>query len=141
MPRGAVLEAPKQAIRRVYFPLDCVASLVAVGTARSRIEAGLIGKEGMTGTGIALGDDQTPYELVNQIEGETLAMAAEDYGRVLRKFPEMDLLARRFARSLAIQVSHTALANGRFDIRTRLARWLLMVDDRVPTRSFVLTHE
>lgn len=141
MPRGAVLEVANQTISRVYFPLDCIASLVAVGAAGTRIEAGLIGKEGMTGTGIALGDDTTPHELINQIEGDTLAITADDYRLVLEKFPELHLLAGRFARSLGIQVSHTALANAKFDIRTRLARWLLMVDDRASTSAFGLTHE
>lgn len=141
VPRGAVLEVPHQAISRVYFPVDCVASLIAVGSEGTRIETGLIGREGMTGTGIALGDDRTPHELVNQIEGLALAMAAEDFKLVLRDAPEFDLLAGRFARALGIQVSHTALANGRFDIRTRLARWLLMVDDRTPKSAFDLTHE
>ncbi|KRB49268.1 Crp/Fnr family transcriptional regulator [Rhizobium sp. Root708] len=141
VPRGAVLEVAGQSISRVYFPLDCIASLVAVGSAGSRIETGLIGREGMTGTGIALGDERTPHELINQIEGATLAMAAHDFRLMLRKYQALDVLAGRFARSLGIQVSHTALANGKFDIRTRLARWLLMVDDRAGTSAFGLTHE
>lgn len=141
MPRGAVLEVANQTISRVYFPIHCIASLVAVGTAGTRIETGLIGNEGMTGTGIALGDNRTPHELINQIEGDTLVMAARDFEEALATFPELDLLAGRFARSLGIQVSHTALANGKFDVRTRLARWLLMVDDRSATSAFGLTHE
>jgi CheY-like chemotaxis protein len=116
MPRGAVLEVANQTISRVYFPIDCIASLVAVGAAGSRIETGLIGNEGMTGTGIALGDNRTPHELINQIEGDTLVMAAGDFEEALANFPELHLLAGRFARSLGIQVSHTALANGKFAI-------------------------
>jgi len=141
LPRGAVLEQANQTINRVFFPIDCIASLVAVGSNGSRIEAGLIGKEGMTGTGIALGDNQTPHELINQIEGETLAMSVTDYMKVLHDVPDLSLLAGRFARSIGIQVSHTALANGKFDIPTRLARWLLMVDDRSADSAFGLTHE
>jgi len=141
MPRGALLEIANQTISRVYFPVDCIASLVAVGAAGTRIETGLIGNEGMTGTGIALGDNRTPHELINQIEGDTLVMAAGDFEDALAAFPELHLLAGRFARSLGIQVSHTALANGKFDVRTRLARWLLMVDDRSATSAFGLTHE
>ncbi|MDM9645598.1 helix-turn-helix domain-containing protein [Rhizobium sp. S163] len=141
VPRGAILEVPHQAISRVYFPIDCVASLIAVGSNGSKIETGLIGLEGMTGTGIALGDNRTPHELINQAEGRTFAMAADEFSLVLRDFPEFDLLAGRFARSLGIQVSHTALANGKFDLRIRLARWLLMMDDRTPIGAFELTHE
>ncbi|CCM78263.1 response regulator [Rhizobium mesoamericanum] len=116
LPRGAVLEVANQTISRVYFPTDFVGSLIAVGSAGSRIEAGLIGREGMTGTGIAVGDDRTPHELINQIEGETLAMAADDFLLFLKECPELEILAARFARSLGIQVSHTALANGKFEV-------------------------
>lgn len=141
LPRGAVLELPNQTVSRILFPLDCVASLIAVGSGGTRIETGLIGNEGMTGTGLTLGDDQTPHELINQVEGDALAMSAENFKVAVQAIPDLGILAGRFARSLGIQVSHTALANGKFDVRTRLARWLLMVDDRSAGPVISLTHE
>ncbi len=141
LPRGAVMERPNQIVRRVYFPIDCVGSLIVVGRQGSRIETGLVGREGMTGTGLADGDFQTPYELITQIDGDALAAGAEDFVRILETVPELRLLSGRFARSLGIQVSYTALSNARFDIKQRLARWLVMVHDRVPGRHFHLTHE
>lgn len=95
----------------------------------------------MIGAGIALDDDRTPHELIIQAEGTALAMAADDFTLMLKDALELDILAGRFARSLGIQVSHTALANGKFDLRMRLARWLLMMDDRTPTGAIELTHE
>jgi hypothetical protein len=106
----------------------------------TRIESGLIGREGMTGCGLAVGDPQTPYELLMQIEGYAVVMAAEDFRQAVVQMPDLRLLASRFA-PLAVQVSYTALANGRFELRQRLARWLLMVHDRVRGFSFNLTHE
>ncbi len=141
LPRGTVMEMPNQIVSRVYFPIDCVGSLIAVGREGSRIETGVIGREGMTGTGLADGVDRTPYEMITQIDGEALTIAAEDFLAVLEVVPEFRILSARFARSLGIQVSYTALSNARFDVKQRLARWLVMVHDRVPGRDFHLTHD
>ncbi len=141
LPRGAVLEVPRQAVSRVYFPLDCVLSLIVVGRDGTRIETGLIGKEGLSGFGLVEGDGHTPYELVNQIEGFTLSMQASAFVPLLDATPVLEMLARRFSRALSVQVSHTALANGRFNVQARLARWLLMIHDRIPKDTFDLTHD
>ncbi|TDK32133.1 Crp/Fnr family transcriptional regulator [Rhizobium deserti] len=142
LPRGAIVELQDQPISRVYFPLGCILSSVAISREGSRTEAGLIGREGMSGFGFADGDDRSPYELISQIDGPALFMAADDLKRVMRLVPALALLARRFARSLSIQASFTALANARFEIRARLARWLLMLQDRADRMNeFRLTHE
>ena len=95
----------------------------------------------MTGFGLAEGDTQASFELVNQIEGRCLAMAADDFSKVIMQGPNLKTFAIRFARALSMQVSYTALANGKFDVAQRLARWLLMIQDRVPHNPFHLTHE
>jgi CheY-like chemotaxis protein/CRP-like cAMP-binding protein len=141
LPRGAVMEIPNQIVNRVYFPIDCVGSLIVVGRDGSMIETGLVGREGMTGTGLADGDDRTPFELITQIDGEALVMNAADFVTTSAIIPELRVLSGRFARSLGVQVSFTALTNARFDIKQRLARWLIMVHDRVPGRDFHLTHD
>ena len=141
LPRGALLEVPHQVVSQIFFPLDCVGSLIAVASDGTRTETGLIGKEGMTGSGLAVGDDQTPHELVNQIEGEALVIAADAFLAAMTRVPNLRLLANRFARALSVQVSHTALANGSFKVPRRLARWLLMVDDRTDGDAFNLTHD
>jgi len=139
--RGAVMELQHQSVTRVYFPIDCVASMIVVGRDGSRIETGIIGREGVTGLGLLEGDDKTPYELITQIEGSALAMATDDFLSKLNGVPDLRVLTARFSRSLGVQVSHTALANGRFGLQQRLARWLAMVHDRVPGGTVRLTHE
>lgn len=111
LPRGAVMELQHQSVLRAYFPIDCVASMIVVGRDGSRIETGIIGREGVTGLGLLEGDDKTPYELITQIEGSALAMAADDFLSILNEVPELRVLTARFSRSLGVQVSHTALAN------------------------------
>ncbi|NWJ27591.1 Crp/Fnr family transcriptional regulator [Rhizobium sp. Td3] len=141
LPRGSILEVPDQLVNRVYFPLDCVASVIVVGREGTRIETGMIGCEGVTGSGLSDNDDHTPYELIIQVAGTALALSADEFRRALNSKPELRVLTSRFSRSLGVQVSYTALANAKFDIRKRLARWLVMVQDRVPGRVFNLTHD
>ncbi len=143
LPRGSLIEMQDRPINRVYFPLGCILSSIVVGGGGGRrIEAGLIGREGMTGLGVVDGDDQSPHELINQAEGAVVAMAVDEFRRALEVVPSLAVLARRFARSLGIQVAYTALANGKFEIPPRLARWLLMVQDRTyPFSELRLTHE
>ncbi|WP_313200159.1 helix-turn-helix domain-containing protein [Rhizobium sp.] len=95
----------------------------------------------MTGAALVEGDAYTPYELITQVEGDALVMMASDFVAFALATPELRIFARRFLRSLGVQVSYTALANVKFEIRQRLARWLVMVHDRVPGRSFQLTHD
>jgi len=118
-----------------------VGSLIVVGREGSRVETGLVGREGMTGAALVEGDAYTPYELITQVEGDALVMMASDFVAFALATPELRIFARRFLRSLGVQVSYTALANAKFEIRQRLARWLVMVHDRVPGRSFQLTHD
>lgn len=141
LPRGSIMELPHQTVSRVYFPIDCVGSLIAVGREETRIETGLIGSEGLTGLGLLVGDEKTPHELINQVEGFSFTMAAEDFVKAFDLAPDLHLIASRFARAMNVQISHTALANGKFEVRHRLARWLLMVHDRTLRESFNLTHD
>ncbi|MRG66056.1 helix-turn-helix domain-containing protein [Rhizobium pusense] len=122
--------------------VECrVASMIVVGRDGTRVETGIIGREGLTGSGLSDNDDRTPYELIIQIDGTALAMSADEFRQALTSVPELRVLTTRFARSLGVQVSYTALANAKFDIRQRLARWLVMMQDRVPSRSLNITHD
>jgi CRP-like cAMP-binding protein len=142
LPQGAIIERPGQRVNAIYFPFDCILSLLVVGPEGSRIETGLIGREGMTGSAVADQDSETPYELITQVGGEAFVLPVNDFQRLIDIAPTLEILARRFARVLSIQVSFTALANGRFDIPQHLARWLVMVQDRMPSGNELrLTHD
>lgn len=96
----------------------------------------------MTGFAIAQGDEETPLELINHAAGDALFMPKEDFKLLLGRAPNVHLLASRFVSSMSIQVSYAALANGQHKIPKRLARWLLMMQDRVPhRRELRLTHD
>jgi CRP-like cAMP-binding protein len=135
------LEYPDQDIEDVYFLEEGMASVVALPTGDLQTEVGLIGREGMTGTALVLGDARTPFECYIQLEGTALRISSEDFLKAFKQSPSMRQLFRLYARASAIQTAFTAFANAQFKLDERLARWLLMVRDRVGNDTFSVTHE
>ena len=141
MPLRLPLVERNTPIERVYFPEGGVASIVAEHEG-DRIEVGMFGHEGMSGTAIVLGAEQSPQTTLIQIDGasaleidsELLAEAC-DASRSLRN------LLLRFAQALSVQAASTAAANAHYALPERLARWLLMCHDRIDSDQLDLTHE
>ncbi|WP_244640341.1 Crp/Fnr family transcriptional regulator [Devosia pacifica] len=139
--QGAVLEEPGQGVRAVYFPVSGLLSIIADLPRGRDIEIGVIGYEGMTGSGLALGDDQAPFATIVQSPGDALVIERAEYLAVAEQRPRVANLARLFARAFSIQIASTALANGRAKLEDRLARWLLMAQDRLDSDRVRMTHE
>jgi CRP-like cAMP-binding protein len=137
-----LLQASYQTIERVYFPESGLGSAVAVGKGRGfQAEVALIGREGMTGLAIVHGADRSPLEIFVQIEGRGQEIAAEDLKAAMMRSPKMRDCFLLYAHVFAIQTSYTALANARGKLEDRLARWLLMAQDRIEADEIALTHE
>jgi CRP-like cAMP-binding protein len=137
-----VLVTPGVPVRFVHFPESGVAAIVAaLGPHSGALEVGLIGRDGMTAVSLAQYDDQSLYTTVVQVAGAAVRLPAGQVVAALERSRALRTLLGRYGRALAIQVSYTALANGRAKLEARLARWLLMVHDRVDGNSIHLTHE
>jgi CRP-like cAMP-binding protein len=139
--RDMVLEEPDAKIKHVYFPNRGVGSIMALSSQGERVEAGIFGREGMSGTSIAMGTDQWPMKTVMQVAGEGYRI---DTGRLSQAIGESGSLHRlllRYGQSLAVQTAYTALANVTYPVEVRLARWLLMAHDRVDGDEVALTHD
>ena len=139
--RSCVLEHPGEPIRQVFFPIAGVGSTIAVGRDGRRIEVGLFGREGMSGTAVLLDGDTTPHETFMQISGHGLAIASDRLRAAMDESPTLRRHLLRFVQSLLTQTTHTALSNGRAKLEERLARWLLMCHDRIDGDTMDLTHE
>lgn len=135
------LQIPHEPVAEVYFPETGIASIVAIGADDRRIEAGLFGRDGMTGTPILLGNQSSPNEIFVQLAGTGLVMPGEALHEALGASPTLRTRLLRFVSVLLVQTSHTALANGRARIEERLARWLLMYHDRIDGDELVITHD
>ena len=135
------LEQPDRPIRRVYFLEHGIASVVSAGIGKDRVETGLIGPEGMTGLMVLLGDHQSPNETFIQAAGTALAIDAEALRVAVEKSESLRRLLLRYAQVVLIQTAQTAVANARLTLEGRLARWLLMTQDRLGQRKVPMTHE
>ena len=136
------VEEPDKPIKHVYFPLDGVVSVVAVPSDTRQSEVGLIGREGMTGINIVMGGDRSPHMSYVQVPARAgLRITADHLRQAMRERPTIQTSFLHFAEAFMAQATHTAAANGAGKVEERLARWLLMVHDRLPGNELHLTHE
>ena len=141
LPLRRQLELRDRPVEMAYFPDSGLASMVVNASANRNIEVGIVGKEGMTGLSILLGCERPAYETFVQTVGTGRRIAAEKLRAAIELSPSLHRIFLRYASTLVTQMAYTALANGRYNIEERLARWLLMADDRADGRSINLTHE
>jgi CRP-like cAMP-binding protein len=140
LPLRKPLQVRNRAIDQVYFLESGFASVV-LNDAGTGIEVGLIGREGMTGIALVLGSDRTPLDVFMQNAGTGWQISTKAFRRILDQSAGLRLALLPFAQAFSIQVSYTAVANGRHKLEERLARWLLMAHDRCDSDHLVITHE
>ena len=136
-----VLDAPGTPISHLYFVNRGLISIVGAVAPDRRIEVGMVGYEGMTGLDAVLGDEASPNETLVQSPGTALRISTADLRRAMKASPALTALLLHYVRVFLVQTSQTALANGRGRIDERLARWLLMWDDRVFVAEATITHD
>src|SRR5436853_2303105 len=141
LPVRKPLEARRKRIDQVYFIESGFASVVANGTKKPSIEVGIIGREGMTGLAIILGSDRAQHATYIQAAGTGLRISADRLREADERSITLHRAMLRFVHAFLSQTTTTALANGRSKIEERLARWLLMANDRIDGEVLPLTHE
>lgn len=139
--RGDVLHEPGQPMRHVYFPGDCVVSLLTPVEDHPALEVALVGREGMVGSRLALGITRSSVRALVQGTGGAMRMSATRFMKVFRESPALQRTLLRFTDNLMTQVSQTAACNCFHVVEERLALWLLMTRERLPTAEFHVTHE
>lgn len=135
------MERPNRRIDTVYFMNAGFASVVAVQTDETQVEVGLIGYEGMTGTAVVLGGNQSPHSTYVQNAGEAQYIKAEELRKAMRASESLRSLLLKYVQAFMVQTSQTAIVNARAHIDRRLARWILMAHDRIGDKTLSLTHE
>jgi CRP-like cAMP-binding protein len=137
---GRVLYEPGTAIRHVYFPLDCLVSLLTAVDRKRTLEVGLVGNEGMAGMPFILGVGISGVRALVQGEGHALRMAAGPFRTEFERSPALQQALYRYTYALMAQISQTAACNRFHEAEQRLARWLLMTRDRLGRDEFGLTQ-
>jgi len=138
---GQVLYEPGKPIRHVYFPLDCLISLLTAVDKRRTLEVGMVGSEGMAGMPFILGMGVSGVRAIVQGGGTALRMASAPFRLEFKRNLPLQEALYRYTYALMAQISQTAACNRFHDAEQRLSRWLLMTRDRVRSDEFLLTHE
>lgn len=136
-----VLYEPGKPIRHVYFPLDCLISLLTAVDKRRTLEVGVVGNEGMAGMPFILGMGVSGVRAIVQGGGSALRMASAPFRIEFKRNVPLQEGLYRYTYALMAQISQTAACNRFHDAGQRLSRWLLMTRDRVGSDEFLLTHE
>jgi CRP-like cAMP-binding protein len=141
LPSHLVLHEAGGKLEFAYFPNRGLVSLVVVMEDGKTTEAGVLGKEGFTGIAAAVGLGRTPHQVVMQITGDGFRIETAALQATLESSPHLQLLLTRYAVVQGMQVAQTAACNRLHDIGQRLARWLLMAQDRVGLDCLPITHD
>jgi CRP-like cAMP-binding protein len=127
--------------RQVYFPIDATISLVTPIDGKPALEVGMVGREGMVGAQLALGVLTMPLHAVVQGSGKAWSVAASPFQRELARSPALRSCMNRYLYVLMSQLAVSAACLRFHLIGPRLARWLLMTQDRAHANTFHVTHE
>lgn len=141
LPFNLVLAQAGDPIVRVLFPTTAILSLTTSIGEHKMLGMAMIGFEGLLGTTLAQGVCRHPMQAIVQGAGEALEITASDFQHQLVDNPVLKDLINGYGFVLVEQLVLTATCNAFHDVTTRLARWLLMMDDRAGGNDLMLTHQ
>jgi CRP-like cAMP-binding protein len=141
LPITTVLNEAGDPIKYVFFIDDGLASILATVNHSKSVEVGLCSKEGFVGLALAAGFASSPTRVLMQVAGSAFRMSAADFTAALPQCPKLAAALQRFAQEMGLQSSQVAACNRLHEVEERLARWLLMSQDRLGGSQVNLTQD
>jgi CRP-like cAMP-binding protein len=138
---GATIHRPDELITHLYFPDAAMISIVTLTAEGQSVEAGVIGREGLTGFNVLMGFDSMPNENIVQLPGGGWRIPTAAATREFKLGGAFHDSSLRFIHAVLQQIGQTALCNRIHSNEERLSRWLLMCRDRSVSDELKLTQE
>jgi CRP-like cAMP-binding protein len=141
LPLASVLAEKGAPIKFGYFLNDGLASVLNIMEGGKSIEVGLSGSEGFVGLALTVGFTTSPAQVIMQIAGSGFKISAADLALALRRCPRLAIALSRFSQEMGVQSAQVAACNRLHEMDQRLARWLLMSQDRLGGSVVALTQD
>ena len=141
MPLGRVLYESGDTLRHVYFPTDCIVSLLYVMENGASAEISVVGNEGLIGIALFMGGETTPSRAIVQSAGHAYRLIGQVLKDEFHRNGHMQLQLLRYTQALITQMAQTAVCNRHHSVDQQLCRWLLMSLDRLPSNELTMTQE
>lgn len=141
LPLGTVLHEPGAKQLHVWFPTSGVISLLYELADGDSAEVGIIGKEGMLGLPILMGDSRSPHRAVIQADGAALRLDANAVQALFESNASVRQAIQHYSQALSFQIGQTAVCNRHHRVEQQFCRWILMSIDRLPNDEVCMTQE
>jgi CRP-like cAMP-binding protein len=140
--RGKILHHPGEAIKDLYFPIDCLLSITITMNDGSTAEAGMVGNREVIGVNAFMGGRETTQtQYIVQIAGSAIKADARPLLEEFDRNKKLRDVLLRYTQALIAQISQTTGCNSLHVLDQRLARWLLEAQDRIDSENLKLTQE
>ena len=139
--QGNVLYESGDTLAYLYFPVNCIISLVFTTKKGDTAELAVTGNDGLVGVPLVLGGDTTTYRVVAQSSGAVYRLKAEIARWELEQGGELQKLALRYSQALMTQMAQGIVCNRHHSVDQQLCRWLLLCLDLLPGDQLVMTQE
>ncbi|HXN18341.1 MAG TPA: Crp/Fnr family transcriptional regulator [Candidatus Binatus sp.] len=141
LPTRTILNETATPIEFTYFVESGLASVLNIMEDGKSVEVGLMGKEGFAGIPLLVGFKTSPSRVVMQIQGSAFRTRAKDFLALLPECPQLEKALFRLSQEMSVQSAQIAACNRLHEVDERLARWLLMCQDRLGGNKVPLTQE
>src|SRR5580693_279343 len=141
MPLGQVLYESGDLLRYVYFPTNCIVSLLYVLADGASAEISVVGNEGMIGIALFMGGETTPSRAIVQSAGFAYRLVGQQLKDEFHRNGELQLLLLRYTQALITQMAQTAVCNRHHSVDKNWSRWLLLSLDRLSSNKLSMTQE
>jgi len=138
---GDVIYESGSPLEHVYFPTDCIISLLYVMEDGASAEIAIVGCEGMVGVALFMGGESTPSRAVVQSAGHAYRLSGKLVKEEFVRAGAMQYLLLRYTQALLTQMAQTAVCNRHHSVDQQLCRWLLLSLDRLASNDLTMTQE
>jgi CRP-like cAMP-binding protein len=138
--RRQIVQERNLPLRHAYFIEGGAASLLARAGDRSTIEIRTLGRKDFVGIPLVLGTGRSPHRCVVQVAGSAMRIAANDLVSAMNECPELRRILLAYVQAALAHSAQLVACNTRHSLSERLARWLLVANNRLDSDEIPMTH-